>query len=53
MIRIETAQHEMGQADWFDVTIVNETDDVGGTVARITEAIEEQRRRVPARRVVV
>ena len=53
VIRIETAQHEMGQADWFDVTIVNETDDVGGTVARITEAIEEQRRRVPARRVVV
>ena len=53
VVRIATAQHEMGQADWFDVTIVNETDDVGGTVARIIEAIEEQRRRVPARRVVV
>ena len=52
-VRIETAQHETAQAGWFDVTIVNETDDVGGTVARVTEAIEEQRHRVPARHVVV
>ena len=52
-VRIETAQHETQQADWFDVTIVNETGAVGETVARIIEAMEEQRRRVPARRVVV
>ena len=52
-VRIETAQHETQQAGWFDVTIVNETGAVGQTVARIIEAIEEQRRRVPARRVVV
>ncbi len=52
-VRIETAQHETQQAGWFDVTIVNETGAVGGTVARIVEAMEEQRRRVPARRVVV
>ena len=52
-VRIETAQHETQQADWFDVTIVNETGAVGETVARIVETIEEQRHRVPARRVVV
>ena len=52
-VRIKTAQHETQQASWFDVTIVNETGAVGQTVARIIETIEEQRRRVPARRVVV
>ena len=52
-VRIETAQHETQQAGWFDVTIVNETGAVGQTVARIIEAIEEQRHRVPTRRVVV
>ena len=52
-VRIETAQHETQQADWFDVTIVNETGAVGETVARIVETIEEQSHRVPARRVVV
>ena len=52
-VRIGTAKDEAQQASWFDVTIVNETDDVAGTVARIVEAIEEQRQREPARRVVV
>ncbi len=52
-VRIETAQHGTQQAGWFDLTIVNETGAVGGTVARIVEAMEEQRRRGPARRVVV
>ncbi|MCH7608482.1 MAG: guanylate kinase, partial [Chloroflexi bacterium] len=52
-VRIETAQHETEQAGWFDVTIVNETGAVGQTVARIIETMEEQRRRVPARRVGV
>ena len=52
-VRIETAQHETQQAGWFDLTIVNETGAVGQTVARIVEAIEEEHRRVPARRVVV
>ena len=52
-VRIETAQHETQQAAWFDVTIVNETGAVSQTVARIIEAMEEERHRVPARRVVV
>ena len=52
-LRIETARDETRQASWFDVAIVNETGQVGRTVQRIIEAIEEQRRRVPPRRVVV
>ena len=52
-LRIETARHETQQASWFDVAIVNETGQVGRTVQRIIEAMEEQRRRVPPRRVVV
>ena len=52
-LRIETARDEMRQASWFDTAIVNETGQVAQTVERIVEAIEEQRRRVPPRRVVV
>ncbi len=52
-LRIETARDEMRQASWFDVAIVNETGQVAQTVERIVEAIEEQRQRVPPRRVVV
>jgi guanylate kinase len=50
-IRIQTARDEMQQAAWFDRVIVNETYAVDATVSQIVSTIEEQRRRLPRRRV--
>ncbi|MEX2599107.1 MAG: guanylate kinase [Dehalococcoidia bacterium] len=50
-LRIETARYELGQAHWFDCVIVNETDAVEQTVARILQAMEEARGSVPPRRI--
>ena len=52
-IRIETARGEMQQAGSFDRIIVNGTDAVDATVEQIVGNIEEQRRRVPPRRVAL
>lgn len=48
-IRIATARHEMEQASWFDMVIVNETDAVERTVDHILEAMREARNADPAR----
>jgi guanylate kinase len=42
-IRIATAQEELQQAESFDRVIVNETDQMPGTVGSIVEAIHRQR----------
>jgi guanylate kinase len=52
-IRIETARDEVRQAASFDRVIVNGTDAVDATVEQIVGTIEEQRRRVPPRRVAL
>jgi guanylate kinase len=46
-LRIATARGEMEQAHWFDAVIVNETDAVEQTVARIVEAMEARRAEAP------
>ncbi|MEK9659604.1 MAG: guanylate kinase [Chloroflexota bacterium] len=50
-IRIATAREEMEQASWFDRVIVNGTEDVEGTVAKLVAVMEEEHTRVPAREV--
>jgi guanylate kinase len=48
-LRIETARHEMEQSGWFDCVIINETNALDNTVARIIEVIEKERHHQPPR----
>jgi guanylate kinase len=48
-LRIETARYEMEQSGWFDSVIVNETNALDDTVARIIEVLEKERHHQPPR----
>ncbi len=51
LLRIRTAERELGAAGLFDIVIVNGTDALGETVQSIANAVEEQRICVPPRTV--
>ena len=52
-LRLETARQEMAQTSWFDHVLVNETDDLDGTVARVIDVLRAERLRVPPRHAQV
>jgi guanylate kinase len=47
--RMESAEHEMRQAPWFDYTVVNHEDELEIAVRRVTEIIRNESLRVPPR----
>jgi guanylate kinase len=47
--RMESAEHEMRQAQWFDYTVVNHEDELDIAVRRVTEIIRNESLRVPPR----
>jgi guanylate kinase len=52
-LRLETARQEMAQTSWFDHVLVNETDDLDGTVASVIDVLRTERLRVPPRHAQV
>lgn len=47
--RMESAAHEMEQADWFDYSVVNHEDDLDRAVKEVTEIIRRESQQKPPR----